>query len=76
MSKRSGFTPATLRYYEDLGLLPAPSRTDAGYRLYDDKALDRLAFIARAKQLGCSLEETADRSLRGKAANAARSKTA
>lgn len=60
VSKRSGFTPATLRYYEELGLLPTPSRTDAGYRLYDDKALERLAFIARAKQLGCSLEETAD----------------
>jgi MerR family copper efflux transcriptional regulator len=60
VSKRSGFTPATLRYYEELGLLPAPSRTDAGYRLYDDRALERLAFIARAKQLGCSLDETAD----------------
>ena len=59
-SKRSGFTPATLRYYEELGLLPTPSRTDAGYRLYDDRSLERLAFIARAKQLGCSLEETAD----------------
>ena len=32
-------------------------RTDAGYRLYDDGALERLAFVARAKQLGCSLEE-------------------
>ena len=60
VSKRSGFTPATLRYYEELGLLPAPSRTDAGYRLYDDRSLERLAFIARAKQLGCSLDETAD----------------
>ena len=60
VSKRSGFTPATLRYYEDLGLLPAPPRTDAGYRLYVDRSLERLAFIARAKQLGCSLEETAD----------------
>ncbi|MDQ3177952.1 MAG: MerR family DNA-binding protein, partial [Actinomycetota bacterium] len=35
-------------------------RTDAGYRLYDDEALTRLAFIARAKQLGCSLEEVTD----------------
>jgi MerR family copper efflux transcriptional regulator len=57
---RSGFTASTLRYYEDIGLLPQSARTDAGYRLYDDATLDRLAFIARAKQLGCSLEEIAD----------------
>jgi DNA-binding transcriptional MerR regulator len=53
----SGFTAATLRYYEQIGLLPEPSRTPAGYRVYDQRTLDRLAFIARAKQLGCSLDE-------------------
>lgn len=53
----SGFTPATLRYYEEIGLLPAASRTPAGYRLYDQRTLDRLGFITRAKQLGCTLEE-------------------
>ncbi len=53
----SGVTTATLRYYEQIGLLPEPSRTPAGYRVYDERTLDRLAFIARAKQLGCSLEE-------------------
>ena len=53
----SGFTTATLRYYEQIGLLPEASRTPAGYRVYDQRTLDRLAFIARAKQLGCSLEE-------------------
>jgi MerR family transcriptional regulator, copper efflux regulator len=55
----SGFTPAALRYYEQIGLLPEASRTAAGYRVYDQRTLDRLAFIARAKQLGCSLEEIA-----------------
>ena len=55
----SGFTTATLRYYEQIGLLPEASRTPAGYRVYDQRTLDRLAFIARAKQLGCSLEEIA-----------------
>jgi len=55
----SGFTAATLRYYEQIGLLPEASRTPAGYRLYDQRTLDRLAFIARAKQLGCTLEEIA-----------------
>jgi DNA-binding transcriptional MerR regulator len=53
----SGFTTATLRYYEQIGLLPESTRSAAGYRLYDQRTLDRLAFIARAKQLGCTLEE-------------------
>jgi MerR family copper efflux transcriptional regulator len=60
VAQRSGFTPATLRYYEDIGLVAPPSRTEAGYRLYDETSLERLRFIARAKQLGCSLEEIAE----------------
>ena len=56
----SGFTPATLRFYEQIGLLPHSVRTAAGYRTYDAGTLDRLAFIARAKQLGCTLDEIAD----------------
>jgi MerR family transcriptional regulator, copper efflux regulator len=59
----AGVSAATLRYYEQIGLLPAPSRTSSGYRIYDDSAVDRLAFISRAKQLGCSLEEIADLTL-------------
>ena len=60
VADRSGFSAATLRYYEEIGLLPEPRRTPAGYRLYDDHTLDRLAFIARAKQLSCNLDEIAD----------------
>jgi MerR family copper efflux transcriptional regulator len=60
VAERSGFSAATLRYYEELGLLPETTRTDAGYRIYDDRALERLAFIARAKRLGCSLDEIVD----------------
>ena len=59
-AERSGFSASSLRYYEGIGLVAPSERTDAGYRLYDDQALARLAFIARAKQLGCSLEEIAD----------------
>lgn len=55
----TGLTTATLRYYEQIGLLPEATRTAAGYRTYDQRALDRLAFINRAKQLGCTLEEIA-----------------
>ena len=57
IAQASGFSAATLRYYEEIGLLPAASRTPAGYRTYDQHTLDRLGFIARAKQLGCTLEE-------------------
>ncbi|MGI8983184.1 MAG: MerR family transcriptional regulator [Acidimicrobiales bacterium] len=60
VAERSGFPPATLRYYEQVDLLPAPERTAAGYRTYDESVLGRLAFIGRAKALGCSLEEVAD----------------
>lgn len=60
VAERTGFTASALRYYEGIGLLSASTRSAAGYRLYDDDALARLAFVARAKQLGCSLEEIAD----------------
>ena len=60
VAERSGFSASALRYYEGIGLVEPATRTGAGYRLYDDDALARLAFIARAKQLGCSLEEITD----------------
>jgi DNA-binding transcriptional MerR regulator len=60
IAERSGFSASALRYYEGIGLVPAATRTPAGYRLYDDDTLSRLTFIARAKQLGCSLEEITD----------------
>ena len=60
IAEHSGFSASSLRYYEGIGLVEPASRTDAGYRLYDDHSINRLAFIARAKQLGCSLEEIID----------------
>ena len=60
VAERSGFSASSLRYYEGIGLVEPTKRTDAGYRLYDDGTLDRLSFIARAKGLGCSLEEITD----------------
>ncbi|MBN2623786.1 MAG: MerR family transcriptional regulator, partial [Acidimicrobiales bacterium] len=59
-AERSGFSATTLRYYEDVGLLRPVGRTAAGYRLYDDRSVERLRFIARAKQLGCTLDEIRD----------------
>ncbi len=60
VAERSGFSASALRYYEGIGLVPPAHRTAAGYRLYGDEALDRLTFIARAKQLGCTLDEITD----------------
>lgn len=60
IAERSGFTASALRYYEGIGLVSPTERTPAGYRRYDDSTLTRLAFIDRAKHLGCSLEEIID----------------
>ncbi len=57
---RSGFSASALRYYEGIGLVRPAARTAAGYRLYDNGDLARLAFISRAKQLGGTLEEITD----------------
>ena len=57
LARRTGSTPKTLRYYESIGLLPAPARRPSGYRAYDASYADRLAFIASAKRLGLSLDE-------------------
>jgi DNA-binding transcriptional MerR regulator len=60
IAERSGFSPTTLRYYDEVGLLTPAGRTEAGYRVYDEDAVERLAFIARSKQLGCTLDEITD----------------
>jgi DNA-binding transcriptional MerR regulator len=60
VAERSGFSASALRYYEGIGLVTPSSRTGSGYRVYDDTSLARLAFIARAKQLGCTLDEIID----------------
>jgi MerR family transcriptional regulator, copper efflux regulator len=57
VSKRSGIGVEALRFYEKSGLLDAPSRTHAGYRVYGEEVLDRLSFIRRAQALGFSLDE-------------------
>lgn len=53
----AGVEPATVRYYESLGLLPDPPRTDSGYRDYDEVAAERLRFIKDAQATGLSLSE-------------------
>jgi Cu(I)-responsive transcriptional regulator len=56
VAKASGLPPKTIRYYEDIGLI-APHRGDNGYRAFSDKDLHLLAFIARARGLGFSIED-------------------
>ena len=60
VAERTGFSTSTLRYYEDIGLLPPPRRNDSGYRIYGDDHLDALRFIDRGKRLGLELDEIRD----------------
>ncbi len=57
LARRSGCHIETVRYYEKIGLLPAPMRSDGGHRLY--RAIDqrRLRFILRGRELGFSIAE-------------------
>lgn len=59
LAERTGVPATTLRYYELEGLLPA-DRSPAGYRLYDESAVERLGFITTAKRLGLPLAEIAE----------------
>ena len=59
LAEKARTRPSTLRYYEDRGLLRPPARTPAGYRSYDDEAVQRLAFIARARAAGLTLAQAA-----------------
>lgn len=55
--ERTGLSPRTLRYYEEIGLLPGVRRKAGGRRVYGPDELERLEFINRLKELGLSLAE-------------------
>ena len=57
LAKQAGVPIKTIRYYEDVGLLPKATRTTAGYRLYSLDAVDRLQFIKKAQSFGLRLED-------------------
>lgn len=56
VSEAAGVKIPTIRYYEQIGLLPAPLRTDGGRRTYEMKDAQRLAFIRHARELGFDLD--------------------
>jgi len=59
-SARTGCHVETIRYYERIGLLPAPLRTERGHRIYRSEDLKRIGFITRGRTLGFALREIDD----------------
>ncbi len=57
LAKTAGINPKTIRYYEEIGLLPPAPRTESGYRQYGDEDAQRLEFIRNAQALGIALGE-------------------
>ena len=60
LGSKAGVKVPTIRYYEQIGLLPEAERSAGNQRLYGTKALDRLAFIRHARDLGFTLEAIRD----------------
>jgi DNA-binding transcriptional MerR regulator len=57
VARLADITPATIRYYEAIGLLKAPRRSQSGYRSYSEATIEELRFIKKGQGLGFSLEE-------------------
>lgn len=55
--EKTGLSPRTVRYYEEIGLLPGVRRSEGGRRVYGSDELERLGFVTRLKALGLSLAE-------------------
>lgn len=56
-ARQTGCSVPTIRYYEQVGLLPAAARTEANQRQYDEAAIRRLTFIRRCREFGFSIEQ-------------------
>ena len=57
VARNLGLNPKTIRYYEEIGLLPEPKRSMSGYRQYAAPDVERIDFIRRARTLELSLDE-------------------
>jgi DNA-binding transcriptional MerR regulator len=60
LAKETGIKVVTVRYYEQIGLLPVPSRTAGNYRTYSNEHMRRLRFIRRCRDLGFTLGQIRD----------------
>ncbi len=60
LAKGTGTKVVTVRYYEQIGLLPVPSRTAGNYRTYSNEQMRRLRFIRRCRDLGFTLDQIRD----------------
>jgi DNA-binding transcriptional MerR regulator len=57
LARRTGMSAPTIRYYEEIGLLPRPDRRESGQRAYGNDATERLIFIRRCREFGFSIEQ-------------------
>nr|WP_249312932.1 Hg(II)-responsive transcriptional regulator [Lederbergia citrea] len=57
LAEKCGVNKETIRYYERVGIVSEPFRTDSGYRMYPSETVDRIRFIKRMQELGFSLSE-------------------
>lgn len=60
LSAETGVNIETIRYYERIGLMPEPFRSDGGHRIYDEQHQSRLLFVRRCRDLGFPLEDIRD----------------
>jgi MerR family transcriptional regulator, copper efflux regulator len=60
VAERTGLTAPTIRYYESIGLVKPPARSESGYRRYSESTVQELTFIKKAQALGFSLDEIAE----------------
>ena len=60
LSELTGLTIQSIRFYENMNLLPEPSRSKSQYRLYDEDYLEHVNFIKNCQELGFTLEEIKD----------------
>jgi MerR family mercuric resistance operon transcriptional regulator len=57
LAERTGVNIETIRYYERVGLLPPPPRSEGRRRMYDAEHIQRLSFVRRGRELGFSLDD-------------------
>jgi DNA-binding transcriptional MerR regulator len=60
LAKATGVKVVTIRFYEQVGLMPTPSRTEGNYRVYKPEHVRRFKFIRRLRALGFTLDQVRD----------------